>query len=69
MKTKPKGELLHHKTEYRQKGDIALYFELVFVDEDGFLWKLHGSSFLFDMKPEGRRDVREPRSPSAGVES
>ncbi len=48
--SKPKGKLKYVKTTYNLKSDIAIYYTLYFEDEDGKVFLLKGSSFLFDLE-------------------
>ena len=50
MEDRPKGQLKFHHVEYNQKSTLAIYIDIFFEDEDGTLWKMYASSFLFDLK-------------------
>jgi len=51
MKTnKPNGKLSLHHTEIKQQNKNAIYLDVVFEDENKNLWKLHSSSFLYNLE-------------------
>lgn len=53
MKTeKPVGLLKFHHVDTVQKKDIAIYYDIWFEDEEGTLWKCHGSSFIFSLEKD-----------------
>jgi hypothetical protein len=47
----PKGKMTVDKVVLRQKGKIAIYFDLYLKDESGKIFIASGSKFLFDLRP------------------